>query len=51
MRALQPDAETIRTTFSQVDPDRLFDRALFDQTEISDLPGKSEHGRKSSTSR
>jgi len=39
VRALQPDAETIRTTFSQVDPDRLFDRALFDQTEISDLPG------------
>ncbi len=23
----------------QVDPDRLFDRALFDQTDISDLPG------------
>jgi len=39
VRALQPDAETIRTTFSQVDPDRLFDRDLFDQTEISDLPG------------
>ncbi|NLV13110.1 CobW family GTP-binding protein [Haloarcula argentinensis] len=37
--ALQPDAETIRTTFSQVDPDQLFDRALFDQNEINDLPG------------
>ncbi|MDS0220098.1 GTP-binding protein [Haloarcula sp. S1AR25-5A] len=37
--ALQPDAETIRTTFSQVAPDRLFDRELFDQTEINDLPG------------
>jgi len=39
VRALQPDAETIRTTFSQVDPDRLFDRELFDQNEINDLPG------------
>ncbi|MDQ2073754.1 GTP-binding protein [Haloarcula sp. H-GB4] len=39
VRALQPDAETVRTTFSQVDPDRLFDRGLFDQTEINDLPG------------
>ncbi|GCF13850.1 putative metal chaperone YciC [Haloarcula mannanilytica] len=37
--ALQPDAETIRTTFSQVAPDRLFDRDLFDQNEINDLPG------------
>ena len=37
--ALQPDAETVRTTFSQVDPDRLFDRGLFDQHEINDLPG------------
>jgi G3E family GTPase len=37
--ALQPDAETIRTTFSQVAPDRLFDRDLFDQHEINDLPG------------
>ncbi|NLV05056.1 GTP-binding protein [Haloarcula rubripromontorii] len=39
VRALQPDAETVRTTFSQVDPDRLFDRGLFDQHEINDLPG------------
>jgi len=39
VRALQPDAETIRTTFSQVDPDQLFDRDLFDQNEINDLPG------------
>ncbi|MFU1781037.1 CobW family GTP-binding protein [Haloarcula japonica] len=37
--ALQPDAETIRTSFSQVAPDQLFDRGLFDQTEINDLPG------------
>ena len=37
--ALQPDAKTVRTTFSQVDPDRLFDRGLFDQNEINDLPG------------
>ncbi|WP_434531309.1 CobW family GTP-binding protein [Haloarcula sp. NS06] len=50
VRALQPDAETIRTTFSQLDPDRLFDRGLFDQTEINDLPGwkralaGAEHG-------
>ncbi|EMA03805.1 GTPase, G3E family [Haloarcula vallismortis] len=39
VRALQPDAETVRTTFSQVDPDQLFDRELFDQNEINDLPG------------
>ncbi|WP_336336330.1 CobW family GTP-binding protein [Haloarcula brevis] len=37
--ALQPDAETVRTTFSRVDPDRLFDRGLFDPDEIADLPG------------
>jgi G3E family GTPase len=37
--ALQPDAETIRTTFSQVAPDRLFDRGLFDADELADLPG------------
>ncbi|GGM38184.1 CobW family GTP-binding protein [Haloarcula argentinensis] len=37
--ALQPDAETVRTSFSQVDPDQMFDRALFDQNEINDLPG------------
>ncbi|KAA9399505.1 GTP-binding protein [Haloarcula sp. CBA1130] len=39
VRALQPDAETVRTTFSQVAPDRLFDRELFDPDEINDLPG------------
>jgi len=39
VRALQPDAETVRTTFSEVDPDRLFDRGLFDPDRISDLPG------------
>ena len=37
--ALQPGAETIRTTFSAVDPDRLFDRGLFDPDEADDLPG------------
>ena len=37
--ALQPGAETIRTTFSAVDPDRLFDRGLFDPDEAGDLPG------------
>ncbi|AUG48705.1 cobalamin biosynthesis protein CobW [Haloarcula taiwanensis] len=37
--ALQPDAETVRTTFSQVDPDRLFDRGLFNPDKIADLPG------------
>ena len=48
--ALQPDAETIRTTFSQVPPEQLFDRDLFDSDSISDLPGwkraldEAEHG-------
>ena len=37
--ALQPGAETIRATFSAVDPDRLFDRGLFDPDEADDLPG------------
>jgi G3E family GTPase len=37
--ALQPDAETVRTTFSAVDPDRLFDRGLFDADRMGDLPG------------
>jgi G3E family GTPase len=37
--ALQPGAETVRTTFSAVDPDRLFDRGLFDPDEADDLPG------------
>ena len=37
--ALQPGAETVRTTFSAVDPDRLFDRGLFDPDEVDDLPG------------
>ena len=37
--ALQPGAEPIRTTFSAVDPDRLFDRGLFDPDEAGDLPG------------
>ncbi|WP_225332860.1 CobW family GTP-binding protein [Halomicrobium urmianum] len=37
--ALRPDAETIRTEFSRVDPDRLFDRDLFDVERMSDLSG------------
>ncbi|MBB6644760.1 CobW family GTP-binding protein [Halobellus ruber] len=37
--ALQPDAETIRTEFSAVPHDRLFDRGLFDPDHIKDLPG------------
>ncbi|MFC7231462.1 GTP-binding protein [Saliphagus sp. GCM10025308] len=39
VRALQPDAETIRTEFSAVDPDRLLGRELFDPTRLADLPG------------
>ena len=37
--ALRPDAETVRTTFSQVDPDRLFDRGLFDVARMGEYPG------------
>ncbi|WP_418281291.1 CobW family GTP-binding protein [Halorubrum sp. DTA98] len=37
--ALQPDAETIRTAFSEVDPERLLDIGLFDEHEVGDLPG------------
>ncbi|WP_254839288.1 CobW family GTP-binding protein [Natronomonas marina] len=37
--ALRPDAETVRTTFSQVDPDRLFDRGLFDADRMGEYPG------------
>ena len=37
--ALQPDAETIRTEFSAVPHDRLFDRGLFDPDGVDDLPG------------
>ena len=39
VRALQPDAETIRAEFSAVEPDRVFDRNLFDESEVSHLPG------------
>lgn len=39
VRALQPDAETVRTEFSAVDPDRIFDRNLFDREEVGHLPG------------
>ncbi|MFC5134406.1 MULTISPECIES: CobW family GTP-binding protein [Haloferacaceae] len=48
--ALQPDAETIRTEFSAVDPDRLLDVDLFDEGEVAGLPGwkraldDSDHG-------
>jgi len=37
--ALQPDAETVRTEFSVVPHDRLFDRGLFDPDRVGDLPG------------
>ncbi len=37
--ALQPDAETIRTEFSAVDPDRILGRGLFDSGRLADLPG------------
>ncbi|USZ71587.1 CobW family GTP-binding protein [Natronosalvus halobius] len=39
VRALQPDAETIRTEFSAVDPGRLLGRELFDPDRLVDLPG------------
>ena len=39
VRALQPDAETVRTEFSAVDPDRIFDRGLFDEQAVGHLPG------------
>ncbi|GAB6879565.1 GTP-binding protein [Halorubrum gandharaense] len=39
VRALQPDAETVRAEFSAVEPDRIFDRNLFDEAEVSHLPG------------
>lgn len=39
LAALQPDAETVRTEFSTVPHDRLFDRQLFDPDRIDDLPG------------
>ncbi|GAA0725029.1 G3E family GTPase [Halorubrum trapanicum] len=37
--ALQPDAETVVTEFSAVDPDRLLGVGLFDERELGDLPG------------
>ncbi|QLG51158.1 CobW family GTP-binding protein [Natrinema halophilum] len=37
--ALQPDAETIPTEFSAVDPDRLLGAGLFDPKRVNDLPG------------
>jgi G3E family GTPase len=37
--ALQPDAETLRTEFSAVDPGRLLDADAFDADALADLPG------------
>jgi len=37
--ALQPDAETVVTEFSAVDPDRILGVGLFEEREIGDLPG------------
>jgi len=37
--ALQPDADTVRTSFSSVDPSWLLDVARFEEREVSDLPG------------
>jgi len=37
--ALQPDAETVVTEFSAVDPNRLLGVGLFDERELGDLPG------------
>ena len=52
--ALQPDAETIRTEFSAVDPGRLLGVGLFEKGKVDELPGwkraldaaaeKEEHG-------
>ncbi|WP_345778253.1 CobW family GTP-binding protein [Natrinema longum] len=39
VRALQPEAETIPTEFSAVDPDRLLAAGLFDPGRVNDLPG------------
>ncbi|MFD1562950.1 CobW family GTP-binding protein [Haloarchaeobius amylolyticus] len=55
VNALQPDAETIRTEFAAVDPDRLLGAALFDPGRVNDLPGwkralesADDHGHESS---
>ena len=37
--ALQPDAETIRTEFSVIDPGRLLGTSLFEKRAVADLPG------------
>jgi G3E family GTPase len=37
--ALQPDAETVVTEFSAVDPDQILDVGLFDAGELGGLPG------------
>ena len=37
--ALQPDAETVRTEFSVIDPGRLLGVDLFEKRAVADLPG------------
>ncbi|GAA0263586.1 CobW family GTP-binding protein [Halobacterium noricense] len=37
--ALQPDADTVRTSFSEVAPSWLLDVERFDESEVGDLPG------------
>ncbi|MUV60200.1 GTP-binding protein [Halobacterium sp. CBA1126] len=37
--ALQPDADVVRTSFSEVDPSWLLDVERFDEGEVGDLPG------------
>ncbi|WP_224270650.1 CobW family GTP-binding protein [Haloprofundus salinisoli] len=39
VRALSPDAEILRTTESAVDPDRLFDRKLYDPATAAEMAG------------
>lgn len=39
VRALQPGAEMVRTSFSEADPAWLLDVERFEETEVSDLPG------------
>ncbi len=39
VEALQPSAETVVTEFAAVDPDRILDVGIFDESEVGDLPG------------
>ncbi len=39
VNGLQPDATTIRTEFSAVDPDQILGVRLFEPTRVSELPG------------